>query len=207
LALDLPDGVAGVVYMPYSQSVLTDGRIPAALTLLASVASDSPGIVRDIEQLARHQDPNVPVGPVQRLEHVVSGSIAEIRSTMLVFLSFAGAAVVLAAIGIYGLMSFWVTQRTYEIGLRVAVGCTRQRIVSLILGHGMKITVCGVTAGIATALLLTRYLETLLYGIAASDALTFTLVTALVLGVAIAATALPAWRASRIDPIQALRAE
>ena len=137
----------------------------------------------------------------------MSGSIAGFRSLMRIFLSFASAALLLAAIGIYGLMSYWVSQRTYEIGLRIAIGATRQRIVSMILAQGLRVSLYGVVAGILAALLLTRFLASLLYGVAATDIATFAAVTLLVFLVAILATAFPAWRATRIDPIKSLRAE
>ncbi|MBV8863773.1 MAG: FtsX-like permease family protein [Acidobacteriaceae bacterium] len=122
-------------------------------------------------------------------------------------LAFAGAALLLAAIGIYGLMSYWVGQRTYEIGLRVAIGATRGRIVSMIVTQGLRVSLYGVVGGFLTALVLTRFLASLLYGVAATDMLTFAAVTMLILGVAVIATAFPAWRAARIDPAKSLRAE
>ncbi|HEY3738872.1 MAG TPA: ABC transporter permease [Bryobacteraceae bacterium] len=203
----LPAGVAGTLYMPYAQSVATGGQIPAAMTLLAKVDSNSASASRGIEALVRDQDPSVPVGRVEPLEEQVSDSIADIRSTMLVFASFAGAAILLVAVGIYGLMSYWVSQRSYEIGLRVAVGCTWQGILSMILAHGMKLTLYGVAAGLIGALLLTRFLASLLFGVAAIDIPTFIAVTALVLGVGAIATAFPAWRATRLDPLKSLRGE
>ena len=157
--------------------------------------------------MAEDQDPNVPVGELQSLDDILSGSIAGFRSTMQVFLGFAGAAKLLAAVGIYGLMSYWVSRRTYEIGLCVAMGATRQGVLAMILTQGLKVTLYGVAGGIVAALLLTRFLAALLYGVAATDVLTFALVIALVLGVAIVATAVPAWRAARIDPLKSLRAE
>jgi predicted permease len=203
----LPPGVAGVIYVPYSQSERGDGQIPAAMSLLVKAGADSIRAARAIEQLAREQDPNIPVGRAQALEEDVSGSISETRATMLVFASFAGAALILAGIGIYGLMSYWVSQRLFEIGLRVAMGCTRQGILSMILAHGLKLTLCGVVAGIFGALLLTRFLATLLFGVAATDLLTFVAVTAMVIGAGVIAMAFPAWRATRVDPITTLRAE
>jgi ABC-type antimicrobial peptide transport system permease subunit len=109
----------------------------------------------------------------------VSGSIADFRSTMRVFVSFAGAAILLAAVGIYCLLSYWVSQRTYEIGLRVAIGATRRRILSMIVAQGMRVTLFGVAGGIVAAFLLTRFLAALLYGVAPTDFLTFAMVTAL----------------------------
>jgi ABC-type antimicrobial peptide transport system permease subunit len=126
---------------------------------------------------------------------------------MRVFLSFAVTALLLAAIGIYGLMSYWVTQRTYEIGLRVAIGATRQKILTMILGEGLRISLYGVAAGIAAAFGVTRMLASLLYGVGATDLLTFAVVTATVFLVAALATALPAWRAARIDPVRSLRVD
>ena len=113
----------------------------------------------------------------------------------------------MAAIGIYGLVSYWVTQRTYEIGLRVAMGASRNRIVSMILAQGLRVAMVGILAGVMVALAATRFLASLLYGVDATDPSTFAAVATLVLAVAIAATALPAWRASRIDPIVCLRVD
>jgi ABC-type antimicrobial peptide transport system permease subunit len=193
--------------MPYAQSVLEDGQIPAAMTLLvkARAGSERPGSV--IRSLAEELDPNAPVGQVQSLEEIVSLSISNFSSTVRVFLSFAAAAILLAAIGIYGLVSYWVTQRTYEIGVRVAVGATRQRIVSMILTQGLRIALYGIAVGVLAAFVLTRYLASLLYGIAPTDPLTFTAVTILILGVATTATAFPAWRAACIDPVKSLRTD
>ena len=202
-----PDWIHGAIYMPYAQAVGEDGQIPAAMTLLVKARANADGIASEIRTLAQDQDPNVPVGQVQPLEEVVGGSIANFRATIRVFISFGAAAILLAAIGIYGLVSYWVTQRTYEIGLRVAIGATRNRIVSMILAQGLRVALYGIVAGVIVALAATRFLASLLYGVGATDPLTFAAVTALVLAVAITATAFPAWRASRIDPIKSLRVD
>ena len=207
LGSGFPDFIPGAMYMPYPQAALASGQIPAAMTLLVKARSASERLAREIRMLAQDQDPNVPVGQVVALEDVVAGSISDFRSTIRVFISFAGAAILLAAIGIYGLVSYWVSQRTFEIGVRVAIGATRQRIVSMILGQGLRVAGFGTVAGIAAALLATRSLKTLLFGVTATDPLTFAAVTAFVLGVAAAAAALPAWRASRIDPTRSLRVD
>jgi predicted permease len=207
LTSGLPAWVQGAVYMPYAQSALEDGQIPAAMTLLVKANFETPQLEREIQRIAKDQAPNVPVSGVQRLEDVVYGSISGFRSIMRVFLTFAGAAMLLAAIGIYGLISYWVSQRTYEIGLRVAIGATRQRIVSMILAQGIRVSFYGIVSGILAALLMTRFLSSLLYGVAATDIPTFAAVTMLVLLVAVIATAFPAWRATRIDPVKSLRVE
>ena len=123
---------------------------------------------RELRGLAQSQNPSVPVGQVQPLEEVVAGSIANFRATIRVFISFAAAAILLAAIGIYGLVSYWVSQRTYEIGLRVADRATRSRIVSMILGQGLRVALYGIVAGVIAALATTRFLASLLYGVGAT---------------------------------------
>ena len=205
LSKDRPDFIPGAIYMPYSQSVREDGQIYAAMTLLVKSRGGSARVAREIRELAEQQAPNVPVGEAQPLEKVVSGSIADFRSTIGVFLSFAAAALVLAVIGIYGLVSYWVTQRAFEIGVRMAVGASRGSIVSMVLAQGARVAMCGAGAGLLAALALTRFLGSLLYGITATDPLTYAAVTVLVLGVALAATAVPAGRAARIDPVRSLR--
>jgi predicted permease len=207
LSKAMPDGIAGAIYMPYAQSVDENGRIPASMTLLVKTRANADSPARAIRALAQDRDPNVPVGPVQPLAETVSGSIANFRATIQVFIGFAAAAMLLAAIGIYGLVSYWVSQRTYEIGLRVAIGATRPRIVSMILVQGLRVALYGILAGVIVALAATRFLASLLYGVGATDPATFAAVAALILAVAIAATALPAWRASRIDPIVSLRTD
>jgi predicted permease len=207
LTQGLPAWVPGAVYMPYAQSARQDGQIPAAMNLLVKTRSDSTRLENEIRQVAEDENPNVPVGRVQPLEQVVSGSISDFRSTIRVFVSFAGSAMLLAAIGIYGLMSYWVTQRIYEIGVRMAIGATRPQIVSTVLREGLRISVYGIGAGTLAALLLTRFLRSLLYEIGATDTTTFATVIALVLTIAVLATAFPAWRAARIDPAKSLRVD
>jgi putative ABC transport system permease protein len=207
LSKALPDGIQGAIYMPYAQAVREDLQIPAAMALLVKTSAASGRLAREIRSIAEDQNPNVPVGQVQSLEEIVSGSISDFRSTIRVFLSFAAAAILLAAIGIYGLVSHWVTQRTYEIGLRLAIGATRKQVVSMILSHGLRVALYGIAAGILTALAATRLLTSLLYGVASTDPRTFAAVALLVLAVTLAATAFPAWRASRIDPVTSLRVD
>jgi putative ABC transport system permease protein len=207
LSKGLPSWIPGAIYMPYPQSVREDGQIPAAMTLLVKADTDSARLESEIQKLAEDQDPNAPVGRIQPLDDVVSGSISDFRSTIRVFISFAATAILLAAIGIYGLVSYWVTQRTYEIGLRVAIGATRQHIISMILAQSLRVALYGIGTGLIAALALTHFLASLLYGVAATDPITFIAVTALLLGVAATATAFPAWRAARIDPVKSLRVD
>jgi putative ABC transport system permease protein len=207
LAADLPNWVGGAMYMPYAQSIAGDRQIPAAMNLLVKASSDSPHLRSALRGLAEEQAPNAPVGEVEALTDVMSASIGDFRATIQVFIGFAAAAILLAAVGIYGLVSYWVTQRTYEIGLRVAIGATRQHIVSMVLGQGLRLSLIGVGGGVIAALALTRFLESLLYGVTSTDPLIFAGVIALLLAMVLAAAALPAWRAARIDPLQSLRVD
>jgi ABC-type antimicrobial peptide transport system permease subunit len=191
--------------MPYAQAVREDGQIPAAMTLLVKSTGSASETGSALPTIVRDLDPNVPVGPVERVTTMVSGSIAQYRSTMGIFGAFAVAAMLLAAVGIYGLVAHWVSQREYEIGLRVAIGATRPRIVRMVVGQGLRVALEGLAAGVITAIALTRFLQSLLYGIAATDVDTFVAIATLLLLITVAATALPAWRASRIDPIKSLR--
>jgi putative ABC transport system permease protein len=207
LATALPGWVAGEIYLPYAQSEREDGRIPATMMLLVEPRSDGPRLRNNLVQIARSEDPNVPVGHMRMLEAIVSGSIAEFRATMRVFFAFGAIGLLLAAIGIYGLISHWVSQRTYEIGLRLAIGATRHQILRMIFAEAFRLSGVGVVAGILSALALTRWLGSLLYGVGASDLLTFATVTLLVVCSALLAAAFPAWKAARIDPSLSLRAE
>ncbi|HYP08495.1 MAG TPA: FtsX-like permease family protein, partial [Bryobacteraceae bacterium] len=204
---ELPDGMIGAMYMPHSQTLDTSGNVPAAMTLLAKVNSADGDTLREIEALVRRENADAPVSSAEVLTDAVGRSTAEARSTVLVFLSFAGSAMLLAAVGVYGLMSYWVSQRTYEIGLRLAVGCTRKGILYMIVRQGFRLTLIGVAGGVAGALMVTRFLTTQLYGVGATDPVTFVVVTGLILGIALLAMTAPAWRATRVDPLLALRVE
>ena len=203
----LPEWVPGSIYLPYAQAATLDGHAIPAMTLMVDTRSDTARFRNALRELAEAEAPNAPVGQVRRLDEIVAGASGDSRSIMRVFLSFAVTAVVLAAIGIYGLMSYWVGQRTYEIGLRVAMGASRGRIAWMIFGQGLGVASYGIAAGVAGAWLATRFLASLLFGVAPTDAATFVSAAVLIAGVACLAVSLPAWRATRIDPIRTLRAD
>lgn len=140
-------------------------------------------------------------------EEVVSNSLSERSLSMILLGSFAALALVLASIGIYGVVSYVVGQRTREIGIRMALGAQRQDVLRLVLGEGAKMALVGVGVGLVGALALTRLMDSILYGVSARDPLTFAAVAILLSGVALLACFLPAWRAMRIDPMVALRYE
>lgn len=151
-----------------------------------------------------------PVYSVQTMREIVSESMSSQRFPMLLLTAFAVLALLLAAIGIYGVISYSVTQRVHEIGVRLALGAERPRILAMVVGHGLRLAVAGVAVGGTAALILTRLVFSfshLLYGVGASDPATFISVSGVLIGVAILASYLPAHRATRVDPMVALRHE
>jgi ABC-type antimicrobial peptide transport system permease subunit len=148
-----------------------------------------------------------PVFAVQTMEQIISRSLAERRFTMLMLIIFAATALLLAAVGIYGVMSYAVTRRIHELGIRAALGASRQEIVRLVLRQGMTLAAAGLGAGLVAALALTRLLAGLLYGVRPADPLTLGAVTLLLGGFALLACYFPARRATAIDPVVALRCE
>jgi ABC-type antimicrobial peptide transport system permease subunit len=141
------------------------------------------------------------------MNDVIARTLAQRKFTMVLLGIFAGLAVVLAAVGLYGVMSYVVTQRTREIGIRMALGAQRADVLKLVIRQGMIVTAAGIAIGLAASLGLTRLIANLLYGIAATDAVTFAALSLLLLTVALLACWLPARRASGVDPMIALRSE
>jgi putative ABC transport system permease protein len=152
-------------------------------------------------------DPDQPVSDIRTLDQVVAKSIARPRFNALLLAIFAGVALVLASVGIYGVMNYSATQRTQEIGIRMALGAKPTDILRLVVGHGMKLTLAGIAIGVIASLALTRVMATLLFGITATDLPTFLAVSAVLTAVALIANYIPARRATRINPVVALRYE
>jgi predicted permease len=152
-------------------------------------------------------DPLVPTGAVRSMDQVLSHSLA-LRSFMMMLLSiFGGLALVLASVGIYGVISFAVSQRTREIGVRMALGARPAEVLRMILTEGLTLVAVGVVVGVAAALMLTRLLEGMVYGVRVRDPLIFAMVNLLMIVVSLAACYVPARRATRVDPLVALRYE
>lgn len=204
----LPSGFEGTLYLPYAQTLGPGGQFPKSMSLVArTAANDLHAATRAIRELVRAADPNVPASQAETLDELVLQSTAGARSTMLIFSAFAAVAVLLAAVGIYGLMAYWVGQRRYEIGLRMAVGSSRLRILCLVLSRALRLAAFGVGSGLVLSLLLTRFLSTQLYGVGTTDTITLACSAGLLLAVAGSATVLPAWRAIQVDPAIALRTD
>jgi predicted permease len=165
------------------------------------------GVVSAIREAAAKVDPSSVVYGARPLQEIVANSIATQRLAMILLSVFSALALVLSAIGIYGVISYLTGQRTHEIGIRVALGASSSDVLRMVLGEGMKLTLIGVAIGIAAALGLTRLIAKLIYGVGASDPITFAGVTVLLAGVALLACYIPARRAMRVDPMIALRYE
>jgi predicted permease len=161
----------------------------------------------EIAGALREADPSLPIIGLQRMDDVISGSLRQPRMLMHLFGGFAGLALVLAAIGTYGVLSYLVTQRRREIGIRMALGAGRQTILRDVLAHGLTLTLIGLAAGLGAALVLTQLIEGLLFGVSRNDPVTLAGVAALITAVAAAASLVPAFRATCVDPIVALRDE
>ena len=188
------------VYLPHLQ-VAANGL---SLVVRAKNPSSLAGVMRS---QVREMDPDLPVNELMLMEEVVSQSIWQSRLYAILFSVFAAVAVLLAAIGIYGVMSYSVTQRTQEIGIRMALGAQVKDVLQLIVRGGLVLSLIGVAIGIAGAFALSRLLRTLLFGVTPTDAVTFIAVPLLLLFVALVACYIPARRATRVDPLVALRYE
>jgi putative ABC transport system permease protein len=189
------------MYSPYAQ---TPRR---SMTLVARAKSDPSGLAPLVRNELAALDKDQPLFNVRTMEQVMANSIARQRFNMLLIAIFAVVGFLLASVGIYGVMSYMVTQRTHEIGIRVALGAQTRDILKMVIGQGMMLALIGVGIGLGAALLMTRVMASLLYGVSATDPLTFLGVTVLLSVVAFLACFIPARRASRVDPMVALRYE
>jgi putative ABC transport system permease protein len=193
------------MYLPYRQA---DGVLPVfQLSIVIRTAGDPLQQSAALRSALSEIDPNQPLVKVRTMEDNIASTVAQPRFRTLLIGIFAALAVMLAAVGIYGVMSYSVTQRTNEIGIRVTLGAQPNDVFRTVVGEGLRFALIGICIGIACGLLLTRLLQSFLYGISAADPLTFIGVTILLLVVALAASFFPAHRATRVDPIIALRYE
>jgi ABC-type antimicrobial peptide transport system permease subunit len=202
-----PGFINGAFYMPYSQSTNMTRRLPSAMTLIMRTAANTPQLAGDLRRLVASVNPNVPISEIHTMNAAVAISTSASRSLMWLFISFGGAALLLAAIGVYGVVSYSTAQRTYEIGVRVALGATGRNIFGLVLGQSLKLVSTGLALGIVAALALTRLMSGFLYGVTANDPLTYVAVGLLLITVGLLAGYLPARRAAKVDPLAALRYE
>ncbi|HEX8140433.1 MAG TPA: ABC transporter permease [Pyrinomonadaceae bacterium] len=174
--------------------------------VLARTKGDPASLAMPIRREVQAIDPDQPVGN-RTLAQQFENSISQPRFYTLLLGLFAGVALILATIGIYGVMSYMVAQRTHEIGIRMALGAQRRDVLKIVIWQGLKLAIIGVVVGLGLSFLATRLLSSLLYGVSAVDPITFALIPLLLTGVAVAACFIPARRATRIDPLVALRNE
>jgi predicted permease len=186
-------------YLPFAQAVVTNPY------LVVRTSGDPAAIESDLRAAVREMDKTVPVYQVSTLEDYVSNSAAQPRFQTFLVTCFAGIGLILASIGLYGLLSYMVAERTLEIGLRMALGARRSDVLGMIVRRGLTLALVGVVAGISIAAGATRLLSGMLYGIRPTDPLTFALTAAVFLLVSIAASGVPAYRAARMDPMTSLR--
>jgi putative ABC transport system permease protein len=189
------------VYRPFAQSPNRRMR------LVARSSGDMTALTAAIRGAVRSIDPNQPVYEIMTMEERLAGAFAPRRLNLILLGVFAALAMVLSAVGIYGVMSYVVSQRTHEIGVRMALGAQRADILNLIIKQGIGLVAIGVAAGAIAALALTRTLRSLLYGISPQDPVTFVIIPLLLLAVAFVACWFPARKATQADPINALRCE
>jgi putative ABC transport system permease protein len=178
-----------------------------SLMLAVQTSTTPEALTSAIREQVRGLDPDQPVTSVRTMDQLLSRTLSEAKFSLLLFGLFAALALVLAAIGIYGVIATGVTQRTHEIGLRMALGAQKRDILRMVIGQGMMLVLLGVAAGLASAVVLTRLMSTLLFGVSATDPMTLTLITLLLAAVALLACYLPARRATKVDPMVALRYE
>jgi len=190
-----------MMYVPFAQAPLYGGEVVVRSSLSAA------SVAAGIREAVRSMDKNLPVTDIESLNDAVGQSISQERFRTFLLGSFSAIALVLAAVGIFGVMSHSASQRTHEIGIRVALGAERRDVLRLILGQGTKLALLGLGVGLVAAFLLTRLMSSLLYRISATDPATFASVTIILLSVALTACYIPARRAMRVDPMVALRHE
>jgi putative ABC transport system permease protein len=197
----LKDTPSGELYVPYLQFPVFN------MHLVLHATRDPLSLVSAIRNEVRALDPNQPVDNVRTMDKLVARNIAQDRLHMLLMGSFGTLALLLAAVGIFGVMSHSVSQRTSEMGIRMALGARQSDLVRLVLREGLKLVVIGVVLGLTGAIVLTRFIASMLYGVSVTDPLTFATVSMVLFLVAALACYIPARRATKVDPMAVLRYE
>ena len=190
-----------MAYIPFNKFAIQE------MAVLVRTSADPRLVQSTIRTRVREVDGDLPIFELTTMADAVSESVAQPRFYMILLSAFAAVALTLAAIGIYGVISYAVSLRTRELGIRIALGATSERVVRLVLGQGIWLTILGIAVGLGAAFWLTRVMASLLFGVAAADPLTFVAVPIVLVGIALLASYVPARRAARVDPVIAMRAE
>jgi predicted permease len=209
LSSDELDGLQAQLYIPFRG--LPDNNLPTGVGVVVRAngpnGQTGPEVLNTIRSVVESQNKQNVISNTQTMNQVIAGTLAQQRFSMILLGAFAGVALLLASLGIYGVVSYLVGQRTHELGIRMALGAQRRDVLQLVLNHGMKMAVGGVALGLIAALGLTRLLAKMLFGVPANDPVTFVVITVLLMTVALLACLIPALKATQIDPLLALRDE
>jgi len=188
-------------YEPHMQAAFS------GMSLVVRTAGDPTNLSAGVRGQVKTIDKDQPVSNIRTMEQIVSNSVADRRFSMLLLGVFAAVALILAAVGIYGVMAYSVSQRTHEIGIRLALGATARDVLRLVVGQGMLLAIVGVIIGLAASFGVTRWISTMLFGVSTTDVAIFSAIPLLLAAVALVACLVPARRATKVDPIVALRCE
>ena len=202
--MGLDEPVKAEMYLPFRQD---NSPWYAPRDLAIRTSSDTSSIVGAVRQIIREVDPDQPISNVATMSEVLGTEGEQRRMGMIMLVAFASLALLLASLGIYGVLAYFVTQHTNEIGVRMSLGADQRNILTLVLKKGLGLTLLGVGIGLAASFVLTRLMSSLLFGVKASDPLTFLAVPLLLIAVALVACLIPARRAANVDPMVALRYE
>jgi predicted permease len=203
--MGLDEPVKAEMYLPYQQDKNNPWYVPRDLAIRTN--AETSNLVGSVRQIIREVDPDQPVSNIATMAELLGDEAAQRRMGMIMLVGFAALALLLASLGIYGVLAYFVTQHTNEIGVRQALGATPRNILFLVLKKGMSLTLMGVGSGLIGALVLTRLMRSMLFGVNASDPLTFVTVPVVLVAVALLACYLPARKATKVDPLIALRYE
>jgi putative ABC transport system permease protein len=188
-------------YFPFAQA------LQSGMTVIIKGSSDPNQIIAFVRQQVKAIDPDQPIYNIRTMDEIRAESVAPERLNLTLLSIFAGIALILAIVGIYGVMSYAVTQRTHEIGIRMAIGAQPRDVFRMVIGQGMMLAFVGVVFGLVGAFVLTRWMTAMLFGVEPTDPATFASIAALLIGVALVACYIPSRRATKVDPVVSLRYE